>query len=82
MDWQSLSSIISTIIGLWVGSIEWRLRDMATTLYYKPDRQEVTNLIELHQRELKAAQTDIRDDIHRLEEILAKIYDKLMNQGI
>ena len=54
---------------------------MYAAVYHKPDRTEMTAAIELHQREIKTVQENLKEDIKRLEEILTKIYDRLMSNN-
>lgn len=69
-----LEATIGMILSLWLGSTEWRLRTMSSSLRRIPSRDDVLDIVDLKQEAVKQRQVDVKEDIQRLE---AKI-DKLL----
>lgn len=75
-----LTSIVMAVLGLWLGSTEYRLRKMQEDLEKTASVEEMEKLIDLKQQVIVVLQKDMRDDIHRLyrkmDEILAELHKK------
>lgn len=70
-----LIAFVSTILSLWLGSIEWRLRNMSNELSKRPTRSESQNYIDIRQEVLRQSTGDLKDDVKRLEEKIDKLID-------
>lgn len=68
--------LITTIVSLWLGSIEWRLRNVDEKMSEKPSRDEVEKDINLRLEVVKSIQADIKEDLkdikHKLDNLLGK----------
>ena len=71
-----LVGIISTIVGLWLGGLEIRMRNLDARLRESPSRQEVSKEIEVRLESVKVLQTEIKEDIRLIRETLEKISQK------
>lgn len=70
-----LEIIIASILGLWLGSNEWRLRNMNNELKRTLDKDDIRDLIDLKQEVLRSEQQDIKEDLRRLEAKIDKLID-------
>lgn len=65
--------IATGILLLWLSSMEIRTRAMSNKVQSTMEKQEVENLINLKQESLRILQSEIKDDIKRLENKLDQI---------
>lgn len=76
-SWTTIIDIVVTgvvpVLLAWVASVEIRFRKMQNI----PDRKEMDQSIELHQRDVRVLQQELKDDIKRMEKKLDKMIDKL-----
>ena len=72
----SIEAVVMTILGLWLGSSEWRMRNMDTRLREAPSRKEVEKQIDLKQEVVKSDIEHIKDSQERIEEKLDKLLTK------
>tara|TARA_R100001143_G_C3330869_1_gene119353 strand:- start:414 stop:641 length:228 start_codon:yes stop_codon:yes gene_type:complete len=70
-----LSGLLLTVIGGWIGSIEFRMRQINDKLRDVPTREEVGNTIDIKQESIKVLQLEIKEDIKEL----TKKVDKLIS---
>lgn len=75
-----LTYIITTILGLWLGSLEYRLKKHNEQIAEKPSRKEVNVITDYRLEALKASDGDLRDDIKRLEQKVDKLIDLELNR--
>ena len=61
-----LTTIIMTVLGGWLGSTEYRMRQMQKDIEKKADVIEMKELIDLKQQSIIILQKEMRADIHRL----------------
>jgi len=71
-----LVGVISTILSLWLGSIEVRMRHLNGELRNVPSRKEVSREIDLKQASIEVMQNEIKEDIHEMKRALEKLADK------
>lgn len=64
-----LLGTVVTIISLWLGSVEIRMRNLSD----KPSRKEVTEEIILRNEALKLLQQEIKEDIRDIKRVLEKL---------
>ncbi len=69
--------IATTILALWLGSAEYRMRKLQDIQSKSPSREEMDKSIDLHQRVVKAIQSEIKEDINRLDNKLDKLTELL-----
>lgn len=81
MENYILEVILTAVIATWLGSMEWRLRNVANKQSRLPDRHEVREIIELKQEALRVAQQDIKNDVVRLEHKIDKMIELLVKNG-
>lgn len=70
-----LLGIVSTVVGLWLGSIEWRFRGMDARMRHAPDREEVERTIDMKQEAQDVMQENLREDIKELKVKLDKLLE-------
>ena len=68
--------IITTVLGVWLGSVEVRMKNMQKDLHDVPTRHEVSEEITMRQEALKVMQKEIKEDIHDMKRTLEKLVDK------
>lgn len=65
--------LVTTILGLWLGSMEYRMRKVRDEQANKPSRDEVEKTIELHQRELKVMLREAKESMNKIEHKIDKM---------
>lgn len=65
--------IITSIVGLWLGSVEVRLRNTDKHMRKVPTRKEVSSEIEVRMEVLKVMQQEIKEDIKEMKHHLEKL---------
>lgn len=68
--------VVLSVISLWMGSVEWRMRNMDNLLRKVPSRQEVTTEIQVRQESIKVLQQEIKEDIKEMKQALIKLAEK------
>ena len=71
--------IITTIIGLWLGSVEYRIKTLMNKISELPDRTEVKDLIDMKGEGSKLLQKEIQEDVRRLETKVDKLIELQLN---
>jgi len=74
-----LESIVTGILLLWLGSMEYRMRRLFEVSDQKPDRIEVKELIDMKQEALKSSDADIKEDVKRLETKIDRLIEMQLN---
>lgn len=74
-----LVGLISTIVGLWLGSVEWRLRNMDTRMRNAPSREEVEKQIDLKNEALRVMQKEIKEDVRDINKKLDALINAQLN---
>lgn len=74
-----IETITAGIIGLWLGSVEYRMRKVRERSEESPKREEVSKLIDLKQEALKVSHIDIKKDLEKLERKIDKLIDIQLN---
>lgn len=69
-------SILSAILGLWLGSVEIRMRNLDARIRNSPSRQEVSEEIKVRQESLRVIQEEIKEDIRYMRQTLEKLSNK------
>lgn len=77
MDVTLISMTIVPVILAWLGSFEWRLRNMSNRLNNMATKEEIEKLIDLKQEVLQVIQTETRKDIQVVDAKLDKLIDTL-----
>jgi len=73
---QILEAIVTAIIGLWLGSMEYRMRKLREDSSDKVSRKEVNELIDLKQEVVKQVAEDTREDIREIKQKLDKLLER------
>lgn len=60
---EIIVGLISTIVGLWLGSIEMRLKNLDARLREAPSRSEVEKTISNKIEPVKVLQAEIKEDV-------------------
>jgi len=71
-----LIGIVVSIVSLWLGSIEIRMRNMDARMRDAPNRKEVSKEIEVRMESVKVLQQEIKEDIRLIRDQLVRIADK------
>lgn len=69
--------LIPTIVGLWLGSIEVRIKMAENKLTRRPDRYEVIKEIDIRLEPLKVQQSELKEDIIYIRTQLDKLLERL-----
>ena len=72
--------LIPTIVGLWLGSIEVRIKMAENKLTRRPDRYEVIKEIDIRLEPLKVQQSELKEDILYIRKQLDKLVDRLADK--
>lgn len=67
---------VSTIISLWLGSVEYRMKNLREALNQMPSKADVKEEIILRQEGMKVLQEEIKEDIREIKAWLAKLAEK------
>ena len=77
ITWITITNIVIAgvlpLLIAWVVSVEKRIRGMQNL----PDRKEMSEAIELHQKDIRVLQKELKEDIKRMEDKLDRMIDKL-----
>ena len=73
---QILASLLGVLGIVWLGSIEYRLRNLNTRLIDVPNREEVGRLISTSNKPLEVQIEALRVDINRLIVSVEKLHNK------
>ena len=72
----SLIGIIASLLCLWLGSIEVRMRTQNQNLLQKPSRAEVSEEIKVRQEALRVMQQEIKEDLRDIKKAIVRLADK------
>lgn len=64
--------LISTIVSIWLGSVEFRMRNLDQRLRDTPSKDEVSEEIKVRQEPIKVLQHEIKEDIKEIKEMLRR----------
>lgn len=78
---ELIITIILSVLGLWFGSLEWRLRMMHNKIQESVDKDDVVELINLKQEPAKVLQAELKEDIQRLEAKIDLLTQKLCKKN-
>lgn len=70
-----LLKIVSVIGGVWLASIEWRLRSVDQKLRQVPSRREVNTQIDIKSEAIKVLQQEIKEDVKEIKEKLDRLIE-------
>lgn len=71
-----MEMIIPAIAGLWIGSLEYRIRSQTLLLRDYPQKAEVKEHVDLRLQVVESQMRELKDDIHRMEKKLDKLLEK------
>lgn len=71
-----LIGLVVTLVSIWAGSIEIRMRNMDEKLRQVPTRREVSKEIEVRQESVKVLLQELKEDIKQVRHTLDKLADK------
>lgn len=77
---DSVAAIMSTVVALWLGSVEWRLRGIHQHSRTLADKREVRELIDLKLESIRQMEQELRGDIRKLENKLDEIHKLLLER--
>jgi len=78
---EIIVGILTTVAGVWLGSLEWRLKSMDVRLRDAPSRKEVIETIDIKQEAGKAIQKEIQEDIRDIRRKLDQLIDLQIKKG-
>lgn len=73
---DTLIGIVLTLIGSYVGSLEWRMREMDERLRQAISKEDIIELIDMKQESMEVMQKELKDDIKSLDAKLDKLIDR------
>ena len=72
--------LIPCVAGLWLGSIEVRIKMAENKLTRRPDRYEIIKEIDVRLKPLQVQQSELKEDIlyirHQLDKLIERLVDK------
>lgn len=72
---ELLAALPAAVLMLWLGSIEWRLRNMHNRQSKHMDSSDIKEMIDIKNETLKSKQQDLKEDIVRLESKIDKLLE-------
>lgn len=72
--------LLPCVVGLWLGSIELRIKMAENKLTRRPDRYEVIKEIDIRLEPIKVQQENIKEDISYIRNQLDKLLERLGNK--
>lgn len=77
MNIDLISIILTSVIGLWLGSMELRMRKQEDKMTRRPDRYEVIKEIDVRLEPIKVQQVELKEDIKYIRAQVDKVIDRL-----
>jgi hypothetical protein len=77
MEKELIMAIVTAIVGLWLGRIEYKMREHDTMMRDIPDRDEVIEQIEIRMESVKVLQQEIKEDVREIRRGIEKLSDKI-----
>lgn len=74
-----LASLVGTVMGVWMRSVEKRIKDACERIQSMITKEEAEHLIDLKQGVLRSEQAAMRKDLLVVEAKLDRIIDLLLN---
>lgn len=75
MEKEIIMAIVTAIIGLWLGRIEYKIREQDQMFRDIPNRKEVAEEIEVRLEAVKVLQGEIKDDIKEIRRAIERLTD-------
>lgn len=76
MEKEIIMAIVTAIIGLWLGRIEYKIREQDQMFRDIPNRREVAEEIEVRLEAVKVLQSEIKDDIKEIRRAIERLTDR------
>ena len=76
MEKEIIMAIVTAIIGLWLGRIEYKMREQDQMFRDIPNRKEVAEEIEVRLGAVKVLQGEIKDDIKEIRRAIERLTDR------
>lgn len=76
MEKEIIMAIVTAIIGLWLGRIEYKMREQDQMFRDTPNRREVSEEIEIRLESVKVLQNEIKDDIKEIRRAIERLTDR------
>jgi len=73
---EIIMAIVTAIIGLWLGRIEYKMREQDQMFRDIPNRREVSEEIEIRLESVKVLQNEIKDDIKEIRRAIERLTDR------
>lgn len=77
MEKELIMAIVTAIVGLWLGRIEYKMREHDTMMRDVPNRDEVIEQIEIRLESVKILQQEIKEDVREIRRGIEKLSDKI-----
>jgi hypothetical protein len=77
MEKELIMAIVTGIVGLWLGRVEYKMRETDKMLRDIPDREEVIEQIEVRLESVKLLQQEIKEDVREIRRGIEKLSDKI-----
>lgn len=76
MEKEIIMAIVTAIIGLWLGRIEYKMREQDQMFRNIPNRREVSEEIEVRLESVKVLQNEIKEDIKEIRRAIERLTDR------
>src|SRR5574343_1338595 len=73
---EIIMAIVTAIIGLWLGRIEYKMREQYQMFRDTPNRREVSEEFEIRLESVKVLQNEIKDDIKEIRRAIERLTDR------
>lgn len=74
---QILADIILALVVLYLGVIEKRISTVQEKLEKKMDKEDIRQLLDLEVKAVTNEQSNLKEDLHRIEQKVDKLLDKI-----
>jgi len=70
-----LEAVIGLILSVWLGSIEWRMRNMLNKIDERYTKDDIKEIIDLKQESIKSSLKELKEDTKALSSKLDRLLE-------
>ncbi len=71
-----ITGLVVAVVGVWLGSMERRMRNLDARVRLSPSRDEVHKTIDLKQEAVKVLQQELKEDLKEINRKLDRLIEK------
>lgn len=77
MEREIIMAIVTAVMGLWLGRVEYKIREQDQMFRDIPNRREVSEEIEVRLESVRVLQSEIKDDVKEIRRAIERLTDRL-----